>query len=494
MLSSTPAPKGKVLTYESINPRIREVQYAVRGELAIKAEELKLRLDKGDRTLAFDRIVNCNIGNPQQLQQKPITFFRQVAALTEYPDLLSEEQLPITQQLFPADAVARAREILASAGGAIGAYSHSQGIRSIREHVADFIAARDGSPASADDIYLTAGASAGVQQLMQLIISGPEVGVMIPIPQYPLYTATLALYQAHPVPYYLDEAHAWGMNVQDLEASLHTARGRGVDVRALVIINPGNPTGQCLSESNMREVVEFCHRERLVLLADEVYQTNFYEPDTRPFHSFKKILRSCPAPVRDEVELVSFHSISKGMVGECGRRGGYFECTNIDPEVMKQVYKMASVNLCPNVQGQILVDLMVKPPQPSDPSYPQYRTEVDGIFASLRRRSRRLHQAFNEMEGCSCNPAEGAMYLFPSIQLPPKALAAAEEAGKNPDDFYCLRMLDATGVCVIPGSGFGQKEGTYHFRSTFLPPEALFDTFIADLKKFHQEFMDKYRS
>ncbi|RKP36488.1 pyridoxal phosphate-dependent transferase [Dimargaris cristalligena] len=475
-------PSSKVLTIDSINLRIRNVEYAVRGELAIRAEELKARIEKGDKTVKCKNIVNCNIGNPQQLKQQPITFFRQVAALTEYPELLDPKHADKVTPLFPADAVERAREILNSAGGAIGAYSHSQGIRAIRDHVAQFIEARDGFPADPNLLYLTAGASSGVQQILQLLISHPNVGVMIPIPQYPLYTASLALNNCHAVPYYLDEAREWCMDLKELEQSLTEARDRGVEVRALVIINPGNPTGQSLTWNNMAEVVEFCHRHKLVLLADEVYQTNIYLPETRPFHSFKKVLRSAKDPaIRDGLELVSFHSISKGVVGECGRRGGYFECTNLDPLVLEQIYKMASVNLCPNVQGQILVDLMVKPPQPGSASYPLYQSETQGIYESLKRRSVRLHTAFNSMEGFSCNPAEGAMYLFPSITLSPKAIAAAEAAGKNPDDFYCLAMLDATGVCVIPGSGFGQKPGTIHFR------------FIADLKKFHCEFMDKYR-
>lgn len=84
------------------------------------------------------------------------------------------------------------------------------------------------------------------------------------------------------------------------------------------------------------------------------------------------------------------------------------------------------------------------------------------------------------------------MYLFPQIRLPQKAIEAAHQAGKKPDEFYCLAMLDVTGVCVVPGSGFGQKNGTWHFRSTFLPPEELLDGFCIKLQKFHNEFLEKY--
>jgi alanine transaminase len=82
------------------------------------------------------------------------------------------------------------------------------------------------------------------------------------------------------------------------------------------------------------------------------------------------------------------------------------------------------------------------------------------------------------------------MYIFPRITLPPKAIAAAEAANRLPDEFYALRLLDATGVCVVPGSGFGQKDGTLHFRTTFLPPGT---DWVDRIVKFHREFMDEFR-
>lgn len=352
-------------------------------------------------------------------------------------------------KLYPADAIARA-ELLLKHIGSVGAYSHSKGIHHIRENVARFIEKRDGYPADPENIFLTQGASAGVHTVVQILTQNYKSGFLIPIPQYPLYSATLALVDATQVPYYLNESKNWGLDVKDLKKAVDGARDNGADMRALVIINPGNPTGQCLTEQNMREIIEFCHNERLVLLADEVYQTNIYKPDSRPFHSFKQVLCSMGEAYKDQ-ELFSFHSISKGMVGECGRRGGYLECVNIDEKVMDQLYKIASVSLCPNVQGQILVDLMTNPPTPGDSSYPQYREEIDSIYQSLKRRSTKLADCFNSLEGMTCNDAEGAMYLFPKLTLPQKAIEAAKTNAMAPDTFYCMSMLEATGVCVIPG-------------------------------------------
>jgi alanine transaminase len=84
------------------------------------------------------------------------------------------------------------------------------------------------------------------------------------------------------------------------------------------------------------------------------------------------------------------------------------------------------------------------------------------------------------------------MYLFPKITLPPKAIEIAKQNGQEPDEFYAMALLESTGVVVVPGSGFGQQDGTLHFRSTFLPPEDQMNTFIDSIKTFHQSFLEKY--
>ena len=110
-------------------------------------------------------------------------------------------------------------------------------------------------------------------------------GVMIPIPQYPLYSATLDLLGGHKIGYYLDEQSIWGMNVQELERSLAEAKANGVNVVALVLINPGNPTGQVLSGKEVKDIVSFCAKHDIVLLSDEVYQENVYREEDKFFSS-----------------------------------------------------------------------------------------------------------------------------------------------------------------------------------------------------------------
>lgn len=133
---------------------------------------------------------------------------------------------------------------------------------------------------------------------------------------------------------------------------------------------------------------------------------------------------------------------------------------------------------------------MVNPPVEGDPSYPQYQAEYDGIFNGLKTRADALFEAFKQMEGVECQSPQGSMYLFPTIRLPQKAHEAAKKEGKGPDEFYAMRLLDATGVCIVPGSGFGQREGTLHFRTTFLAPGT---EWVGRITAFHKEFMDQYR-
>lgn len=471
------------LSLDTINPAVRTAQYAVRGELVLRAAAIK---ESKFADAPFNKLLECNIGNPQAVGQSPVNYNREVLSLLICPSLMD---MPGCEKLFASDAISRAKQYLAAIPNGLGAYSESQGFRIVREEVAEFITKRDGVPASADDIFLTDGASKGVGFLLSLVLRGRSDGVLVPIPQYPLYSATLALAEAHMLGYELVEEEGWSLPIAELEAKLSAAKADGISTRALAVINPGNPTGNSLPLENMQEVIRFCSRHNLVLMADEVYQENIWE-SSRPFHSFKKVLKQMPdAP---ELQLVSFHSTSKGFLGECGMRGGYFELCGFDPDVRAELLKLVSIGLCSNTLGQIATGLMVKPPQPGEASYASFTSEKEAILSSMRRRAVKLVEGLNAMEGVTCNQPEGAMYAFPSITLPPKAVAAAEAAGKVPDTFYALALLEATGIVVVPGSGFGQKAGTWHFRTTFLPPEEDMDGVIERMAEFHKGFLAQY--
>ena len=401
-MSSTP--RLRSLNINNINPHVRKAKYAVRGELAIKAEEYRARLKRSDpptppdTPLPFSTVISANIGNPQQLEQKPITFFRQVLSILEYPPLLNNEEALLTSFGYKQDVIDRAKWLLKEAQS-VGAYSQSAGTPAIRSSVARFIERRDGCPANSGDIYLSAGASSGVNTLLHIIASRPETGVLVPIPQYPLYTATLAVLNARCVPYYLDESKAWGTDINVIKESYNKAVSEGTDVRAIVVINPGNPTGASLTAEDIKSVITFAAEKNLVIMADEVYQTNVF---IGQFISFKKMLRQMQEaePGKyDFVELASLNSVSKGMVGECGHRGGYFELCGFDKEVQAQIYKFISIMLCPPVIGQCLVELMVHPPVEGEPSFELYQQEYNAIRDGLKERATALYEAFKQMEG-----------------------------------------------------------------------------------------------
>jgi len=290
------------------------------------------------------------------------------------------------------------------------------------------------------------------------------------------------------VEYFLDESNNWSLTVGELKRAYNAGVAAGKTIRALAVINPGNPTGSLLSFQQMREVLQFCQEHKIALLADEVYQENIYGDDDK-FHSFKKV--ACD--VGAKIPVISFHSVSKGVFGECGKRGGYMELYNVDPMVKAELYKLSSVRLCPNVDGQLMVALMADPPLPGDASHASHVKEVDDIFESLKRRALIVERALNALEGVSCNPCKSSMYAFPQITLPAKAIAAAKEKGQAPDLMYAMELLEGIGMVVVPGSGFGQVEGTYHFRTTFLPPESKIEAVMELFAGFHKGFLEKYK-
>mmetsp|Transcript_31190 Transcript_31190/g.61480 ORF Transcript_31190/g.61480 Transcript_31190/m.61480 type:complete len:200 (+) Transcript_31190:116-715(+) len=192
------------------------------------------------------------------------------------------------------------------------------------------------------------------------------------------------------------------------------------------------------------------------------------------------------------VELFSFHSASKGIAGECGLRGGCVVTDNLDPEVLAEMYKLASVNLCANIIGQMAFTLTVRPPKAGEASYELYKKELGDALDSLKRRAKKVAATLNGLEGASCQEIEGAMYAFPSITIPKKAAEMAMENGMAPDLFYCLRLLEETGIVVVPGSGFGQRDGTFHFRTTILPQENQVDAIAKRMSEFHSKFMKEF--
>lgn len=478
---------AKVLTTESINPQVVTMQYAVRGPIVIRAVELEKELANGAQK-PFKNVIKANIGDAHAMGQTPITFIRQVLACVANPALMATAG-------YNSDVVDHAKTILAGCGGgSAGAYSQSTGVDVIRKHVSEYITRRDGGiPCDPENVILSGGASESIRNVLKMFINknnAKKVGIMIPIPQYPLYSATIEEFGLGQVGYYLDESKAWSLGEAELERSF-TESLKEFDTKVICIINPGNPTGQVLSRDNIEMIIKFAHKHNLFILADEVYQDNVYDENSK-FHSFKKVVSEMGAPF-NKLELASFHSVSKGYMGECGLRGGYVEFLNLDPEVYVLFKKMISAKLCSTVLGQAVIDTVVNPPKEGDPSYPQWLKERTAVLASLKERAKLVEKAYGSIDGVECNPVQGAMYAFPQIHLPAKAVEKAKSLGQAPDFFYAMQLLESTGVCIVPGSGFGQKDGTYHFRTTILPQTALMADMLERFSGFHRQFLEQYK-
>ena len=137
--------------------------------------------------------------------------------------------------------------------------------------------------------------------------------------------------------------------------------------------------------------------------------------------------------------------------GECGLRGGYAELANFDPQVKAIFFKMLSAKLCSTVLGQVGMDCVVKPPQPGEPSYELFAREKEAVLSGLKQKAEIVARTFNSIPGFSCNSVAGAMYAFPRIELPQKAIEKAKSLGQHPDFFYVMSLLESTGVCIVPG-------------------------------------------
>ena len=473
----------------SVNRRILEMEYAVRGPIPQRAAELKQQ---------GRRIIPCNLGNPQALGQQPISFYREVVSLVEHPDRIERERRlkmlcnggaldGLAPDDFHSDYVLELSErYLSQLETGMGAYSDSSGPRFIREAVAEYIDRRDGADgghvphSDPGQIFISNGASEAVRYVIDLLIDDESDGIMIPIPQYPLYSAAIKRCGGVQVDYFLDEESGWSMDRDLLESSLESARGRGTDVKAIVVINPGNPTGAILSEETVREVIDFAGDNGLAIIADEVYQENVYDAGAG-FVSFARVLG------RGDVPLFSVHSTSKGFYGECGHRGGYLEIRNpprirnTDLTFTDLVLKQASVNICSNTVGQLIMYLLVNPPPENTAPYRRFTQERRKILKDLQDKAVMIREGFNHMAGVSCYGRTGAMYLFPRLDGLPD--------GTNDFD-YCMELLDRTGLVTVNGEGFGQRPGTSHLRIAFLPPRDVIEEVLPEWIEFHNEYVN----
>jgi alanine-synthesizing transaminase len=311
-------------------------------------------------------------------------------------------------------------------------YGPSAGIAAARDAVAAEYTA-NGFPVTSDRVVITAGTSEGIELVLSAIIDdGGEV--LVPMPTYPLYTAVLAKLSARTNYYRLDPERNWMPDLDHLRSIVtpHT--------RALVVIDPNNPTGAVYPPDVRRELLDFADQHGLVILADEVYGDLGFDGPVDPL-----------GKLDPDAAIISFSSLSKAYLAP-GWRTGWMaigRTPRLD-DVVKAVKKLADGRLCSTVPMQYAIA----------PALGGDRSHQVAFRKALRARSDLTVRRLCEMPGVTCSTPTAAFYAMPQIALPPG----------HTDEQYVKALLHGTGVLCVYGSGFGLPAEQGFLRIVFLAP------------------------
>jgi len=330
-------------------------------------------------------------------------------------------------------------------------YGPSAGIPSGREAVAAEYTSK-GFPVTPDRAFLTAGTSEGIEfALGALADEGSEV--LLPVPTYPLYTAVLTKLGARPVFYRTDPARGWSPDLDHLRSLITPA------TRALVIIDPNNPTGASYSTETRLALLDFADRHGLPIIADEVYGDLGFEGSVPMIGSLDP-----DAPV------ITFSSLSKAYLAPGWRAGwmGIGRSPRLD-EVVKAVSKLADARLCSTLPMQYAITAALT----GD------RSHQVAFRAALKERAAITTERLNAIPGVSCVAPTAAFYAMPRVTLPP---------GKTDED-YVYALLRATGVLCVYGSGFGTQAEDGYFRIVFLASPAELQEIYGLMADFTKEYL-----
>lgn len=395
--------KIPILTTDTMQEEISKLGNGDRGNIMEQAKQIMKNIAKGEKT-SFCSVIEADNDDMHAAGTTPITFLRQVLVLCMYPSLLEDSR-------FSEDAKCRAKCILSSIkGSSLGTCPHHLGLPLIREQIAEFISKRDsGVKSDPNNLILHNSTHDAIKNTLKLFartIEGKPTGVLLPIPHPPIYSALLSELGLYELGYQLNEKKNWTFNKKQLEKSIAEAQCHSVP-RVIVAVNPGNPTGQVFSRQNVTEIIKFAHKEKLFILADEIYQENVYS-ETSEFYSFKKVKHELGPPF-DKMELASFISASKGIYGECGLSGCCVEFDEIDECVREQIKRSQSNLLGPNMVSQVVLSCMAQPPTEENDSFELYLREKCCILTGLMQKAKLVSDRLNAIPGITIVPIEGGL-------------------------------------------------------------------------------------
>ncbi len=398
--------------------KLNNVLYDVRGPIVDAARQME---DEGQK------IIKLNIGN-----MAPFGF--------DPPEEVVQDM---------------ARNLPDSAG-----YSDSKGIFAARKAVMHYTQQQGIAGVTLDDIYLGNGASELIVMATQALLNdGDEL--LLPAPDYPLWTAATSLAGGVPVHYVCDESNGWMPSLEDMRAKI-TPRTRGI-----VVINPNNPTGALYSDALLRGIVQLAREHDLVLLVDEVYDKVLYEG----------VKHTAMASLSTDVLTLTFNSLSKAY-RSCGYRAGWMVVSGdkrAARDYIEGLNMLANLKLGSNVPGQWAIQTALG----------GYQSINDLIKEGgrLRRQRDLAYELITAIPGVTCVKPQAALYMFP--RLDPEMYPIED------DRQFFMEVLRATRVMLVQGSGFNYPDNQ-HFRIVFLPHEDDLREAIGRLAAFLAQYRQRH--
>lgn len=336
-------------------------------------------------------------------------------------------------------------------------YSDSRGIVAARQAVLDYRVGQGVTGLSLNDVWLGNGASELITTAVNALLNtGDEL--LVPMPDFPLWTACASLAGGRAVHYVCDESNGWIPDLEDIRSKIN-ARTKGI-----VVINPNNPTGVLYPTPVLEGIVKIAREFGLLILCDEVYDMMLYDG----------LRHTAMASLSGDVPTLTFNSLSKNHRA-CGYRAGWMSFSG-DKKLAKDYLEgldlLANMRMCPNVPGQWAIQAALTSPQSID--------EMVGPGGRLRRQRDLAYELVTAIPGVTCVKPQAALYMFPRLD---PAIYPVHD-----DRQFFLEMLNETRVMLVQGTGFNVPD-PHHFRLVFLQHEDALRDSLARVA----EFLDAYR-
>ncbi len=324
-------------------------------------------------------------------------------------------------------------------------YANSSGLLEAREAIGNSM--RRKGVRSWLDLFVTSGASEAIELCLTALVN-PGEEVLTPSPGYPLYSAVLGKIEAQNIPYYLEEENNWEPDIADIKKKITPK------TRALVLINPNNPTGSRYSRQVLEEIVKLSLEHHFVIFSDEIYDKLVLDGEDS----------LSIASLSDEAPIITMNGLSKSYLVP-GFRIGWAVVTgrkHMMAEYVEAINKCLRARLCAVTPLQYAIKPALEGPQ----------DHIAEAKAKLRRRRDITYTRLNAIPGISCVRPTAAFYAFPRLHI------------DQPDSQFVADLIRETGVVVVHGDGFGQRPGTRHMRIVFLPQEEILEEAFNRLEKF----------